>query len=98
MAFDPDYRSAMNVRYEPDILRACRKQQLVVEQFDRIKEPVNIKTKEGSSLEWGVGSVLEKCTRIPDVIYDLGDVGKEPMIRIFGKTPQEVVDKVLCLA
>jgi len=29
-----------------------------------------------------------------DVIYHSGDIGKEPMIIIFGQTPQEVVDKV----
>lgn len=97
MAFDPKYRSAMNIRYEPEILQKVRKQPWMIKHFDRTKEPRRVKIKEGSSLEWGVGSVLEKCSRIPDVIYDAGDVAKEPMIRVFGKTPQEVVNKVLCL-
>ncbi len=97
MAFDPDYRAAMNIRYEPQILRNCRKQAWVVRHFDRTDEPRRIKEREGSSLEWGVRSVLEKSARIPDVIYDGGDAGKEPMIRVLGKTPQEVVNKVLCL-
>ena len=97
MAFDPAYRSVMNIRYEPEILRKCRKQPWMIKHFDRTKEPRSIKIKEGSSLEWGVGSVLGKSTRIPDIIYDEGDVAKEPMIRVFGKTPQEVVNKVLCL-
>jgi hydroxymethylpyrimidine/phosphomethylpyrimidine kinase len=33
--------------------------------------------------------------RVPDFIYDEGAVGKEPMIRVFGKNPQEVVNKIL---
>jgi hydroxymethylpyrimidine/phosphomethylpyrimidine kinase len=97
MQFDPAFRAAMNIRYSSDILRACRKQKWKIKTFDRQKEPKRIKRKEGSSLEWGVGSVLEKSASVPDAIYDLGDVGKEPMIRILGRTPQEVVNKVLCL-
>lgn len=97
MHFNADYRAAMNIRYSREILQKCRKQHWDIKKFDRRKEPERIKLTEGSSLEWGVGSVLEKCASIPDIIYDLGDVGKEPMIRIFGKNPEEVVNKVLCL-
>lgn len=97
MARDGEHRSAMNIRYEKDILRKCRQQPWIVKQFDRNKEPKRIKDIEGSSLEWGVESVLRRSSRVPDVIFDTGDVGKEPMIRIIGRTPQEVVNKILCL-
>lgn len=97
MAFDENYRSAMNVRYEKAILRACRRQPWLVAEFDRRDEPRQVKEAEGSTLEWGVGSVLKRSSRIPDVIIDSGDVGKEPMIRVLGKNPEEVVRKVLCL-
>jgi hydroxymethylpyrimidine/phosphomethylpyrimidine kinase len=32
---------------------------------------------------------------IPDFIYDEGDVGKEPMIRVLGRNPLDVAQKVL---
>ncbi|MDZ4200409.1 MAG: thiamine-phosphate synthase family protein, partial [Kiritimatiellia bacterium] len=35
---------------------------------------------------------------VPDMIFDCGDVGKEPMIRVLGKDPDDVVNKVLKLA
>ena len=54
-----------------------------------------VKEKEGSSLEWGTESVLSRETEVPDIIFDRGDVGKEPMIRVLGRTPDEVVGKVL---
>jgi hydroxymethylpyrimidine/phosphomethylpyrimidine kinase len=54
-----------------------------------------VKEKEGSSLEWGVGEVLKKMRRVPDFIYDEGDVGKEPMIRVLGRNPMEVAQKIL---
>ena len=67
----------------------------LVGQFDRRLEPKKVKQSEGSSLEWGVGEVLRKTKRIPDFIYDTGDVGKEPMIRVLGRNPMEVVNKIL---
>jgi hydroxymethylpyrimidine/phosphomethylpyrimidine kinase len=54
-----------------------------------------VKEKEGSSLEWGVGEVLKRMKPIPDFIYDEGDVGKEPMIRVLGRNPLGVVNKIL---
>ena len=38
---------------------------------------------------------LEKLDQIPDAIYDEGEKGKEPMIRVLGKNPMEVSNKVL---
>jgi hydroxymethylpyrimidine/phosphomethylpyrimidine kinase len=67
----------------------------LVTHFDRRREPKKVKEREGSSLEWGVGEVLKKMKRVPDFIYDEGDVGKEPMIRVLGRNPMEVVTKIL---
>lgn len=41
----------------------------------------------------GVSTALSKNPDA-DIIYHTGDIGKEPMIIIFGQNPQEVVDKV----
>jgi hydroxymethylpyrimidine/phosphomethylpyrimidine kinase len=66
--------------------------------FDRTLEPKDIKEKEGSTLEWGTEMVLSRAKEVPDVIFDRGDIGKEPMIRVLGRKPCEVVEKVLHLA
>ena len=63
--------------------------------FDRRLEPKRVKQEEGSSLEWGVRDVLKKARGIPDFIYDEGDVGKEPMIRVLGRDPLDVVGKIV---
>jgi predicted fused transcriptional regulator/phosphomethylpyrimidine kinase len=34
---------------------------------------------------------------VPDIIYDQGGHGKEPMIRIMGNTPREVLSKLRTL-
>jgi hydroxymethylpyrimidine/phosphomethylpyrimidine kinase len=31
---------------------------------------------------------------VPDVIFDRGGVGKEPMIRVLGRDPEEVLGKI----
>lgn len=95
MRFNPEYRSAMNIRYSKDDVGRWKKRGFVGGSFDRRLEPKKVKEKEGSSLEWGVREVLKKMKRIPDFIYDEGGVGKEPMIRVLGRNPMEVVQKVL---
>jgi hydroxymethylpyrimidine/phosphomethylpyrimidine kinase len=95
MKFDPDYCSAMNIRYSKENVSQLEGKGFLIGHFDRRLEPKRVKEKEGSSLEWGVGEVLRKMKRVPDFIYDEGDVGKEPMIRVLGRNPMEVVDKIL---
>jgi hydroxymethylpyrimidine/phosphomethylpyrimidine kinase len=95
MKFNPEFCSAMNIRYSKENIRQIKKKGFTIGHFDRGLEPKGVKEKEGSSLEWGVGEVLKRMKRVPDFIYDEGDVGKEPMIRVLGTNPVEVVGKVL---
>jgi len=95
MRFNPEYRSAMNIRYSEEMVAQLEKKGFLVGHFDRKLEPKKIKEREGSSLEWGVGEVIRQLKRIPDFVYDEGDTGKEPMIRVLGRNPMEVVQKIL---
>ena len=93
MKRDSRFRSVMNIRFSEKVIRACSSAGFTVRSFDRSGEPTQIKEREGSSLEWGTEQAL-KTGEIPDIIFDRGDVGKEPMVRIIGKNPDEVVRKV----
>jgi predicted fused transcriptional regulator/phosphomethylpyrimidine kinase len=95
MKFDPEYCSAMNIRYSKENAALLKRRGFLVGHLNRRLEPKRVKQREGLSLEWGVGEVLRKMERVPDFIYDEGDVGKEPMIRVLGRNPMEVVSKVL---
>jgi len=95
MKFDSEYCSAMNIRYSKENVAQLREKGFLVGHFDRRFEPNRVKQKEGSSMEWGVGDVLRKLGRVPDFIYDQGDIGKEPMIRVLGRNPMEVVQKIM---
>ena len=97
MAYDPEMRSAMNLRFTEEILRRAKKAGLTVGHFSRSEEPARVKQQEGSSLSWGVRRVLQKSKKIPDLIFDRGAAGKEPLVRVLGHDPEEVVAKVLRL-
>ena len=85
-------RSALNIRNDKSILYKCNRL-FKTSQYERNLEPKTIKEKEGKSISWGVRMALSKNPDA-DVVYHSGDVGKEPMIIIFGQSPQEVIDKV----
>ncbi|MCX8116708.1 MAG: bifunctional hydroxymethylpyrimidine kinase/phosphomethylpyrimidine kinase [Desulfobacterota bacterium] len=95
MRFNPSCRSAMNLRYSKENVSRIEEKGFLVGHFDRRLEPKEVKEEEGSTLEWGVNEVIRSLNRIPDFIYDEGDIGKEPMIRVLGRSPAEVVEKVL---
>jgi hydroxymethylpyrimidine/phosphomethylpyrimidine kinase len=92
MSVNPDFRSAINIRFDRRIVDVC-KSLFSVSSYDRTQEPKKIKRREGSSVAWGILTALSK-NRFADVIYHRGDVGKEPMITIFGRNPAEVVNKI----
>ena len=98
MKYDNDFRCAMNIRFSEHIINICRDLGYVIDHFDRADEPEDIKATEGSSLKWGTDSVFSRRDTIPDIIFDRGDIGKEPMIRIFGKQPDEVAEKALTIS
>jgi hydroxymethylpyrimidine/phosphomethylpyrimidine kinase len=97
MRYDPEYRSAINIRFSDEVVETCKAMGWNVCSFDRSDEPDTLKQQEGSSLEWGTQMALSKEDKIPDIIFDRGEVGKESMIRVLGRNPTEVVDKVLRL-
>ena len=86
---DPEARCALNIKYTEDNLALCRKAKLSVTSFDRAKEPKGV-----SSMTWGVLDAIDRRGSVPDIIFDKGGVGKEPMIRLLGRSPQEVLFKL----
>jgi len=91
MSLDKKYRSAMNIRFSEKNLKLCEKSGLKIGSFNRELEPKAV----NSTMEWGTKKAIEKFDYIPDIIYDLGAIGKEPMIRIIGKNPNEVISKII---
>ena len=90
----PRIRACVNVRYDEAIIKKAKAAKMDVAFYDRMKEPTGTKGKEGEALDVIVEGALKKAKRPLDIIYDKGGPGKEPMIRIFAKNPEELIQRM----
>jgi hydroxymethylpyrimidine/phosphomethylpyrimidine kinase len=89
MRFDEKTRSAMNIKYRVEMINICQQLRFKIGSFSRENEP-----EEVSSMEWGTQQAIELLGFVPDIIFDTGGLGKEPMIRILGTNPKNVIEKL----
>jgi len=94
MKLDPRIRAAANLRYSPQLVEAARRLGMSVVFVDRRREPEEFRNVEGGSMEWIVSEAHRLHGSVPDIVYDRGDVGKEPMVRVFGSSAIEVAEKI----
>jgi predicted fused transcriptional regulator/phosphomethylpyrimidine kinase/predicted transcriptional regulator len=90
MALQPSLRSAISLRYDPEAIELLSEKGLIVSLFDRRDEPPEVRAAEGMTIPWGIKKAYLEKKDPPTVIYDLGGIGKEPMIFLFGINPIEV--------
>jgi hydroxymethylpyrimidine kinase/phosphomethylpyrimidine kinase len=90
MSSDPTIRSALNIRFTQKTLQLCTSIGFTQGSFDRKHEPPTA----SSTMEWGTKHAIATLQQVPDIIYDTGSVGKEPMIRVLGKNPDDVLLKI----
>ncbi|HHW55255.1 MAG: bifunctional hydroxymethylpyrimidine kinase/phosphomethylpyrimidine kinase [bacterium] len=95
---DPEVRAVMNIRYSPEIIAACEQAGLTVASFDRQEKPEDYAARpQNRYREWGTAAVIEEKGFVPDVIYDRGGWCREAQVRVFGKGPRQVAEKVLAI-
>jgi len=82
----------MNLRFSEENVRRLEESGLRVGSFERSEEPEMV-----SSMEWGTTQAIRRCGDVPDVIFDRGGMGKEPMIRVLGRDPHDVLSKASVL-
>ncbi|ASJ02914.1 phosphomethylpyrimidine kinase [Thermococcus profundus] len=92
--FYPEVRAVINLRYSEELVERAEKLGLKVSFYDRREEPEEVKRAERGTMEWGIESAVRRLGEKPDVVYHLGDWGKEPMVLVFGGNAEEVVERV----
>ncbi len=95
MEYDPEIRAAVNVRYHEKLVKAAERLGMKISYFDWRELPGETRMQGEESIQWGVKKALERIGCVPDVIYDLGGWGREPLFRVFGHTAVEAVEKLL---
>ena len=98
MEYDTNMRAAANIRYTEPLIKIAKELGYVAVFYDRRKEPKELKEIEGATLPWVVESAIKSLGRVPDLVYDRGDIGKEAMIRVLGTDAVDVAGKILKIA
>ncbi|MEM1533521.1 MAG: thiamine-phosphate synthase family protein, partial [Desulfurococcaceae archaeon] len=99
MSFDNRIRASANIAYSKNIEEAVRALNLTASSFDRRLEPPEVKKIEGGTTKWGITYAIKAFGRgVPDVIFDYGEHGKEPLTFVFGETALSVAKKVVSIA
>jgi hydroxymethylpyrimidine kinase / phosphomethylpyrimidine kinase / thiamine-phosphate diphosphorylase len=83
----------MNIKYSEEVLEACREMGLGISFFDRAKEPEDV-----SVIEWGISEAIKEYAGVPEVIYDKGAAGKEPVVRLLGTSASKLAKLAVELA
>ena len=93
--FDNSINFVMNLKYSPELVLTLQKDtDLSLKEIDRKNQPAEIKSKEYSTMQWLIKESLRTTGKIPDIIWDKGSIGKEPMIRLFGKNSTDMIQKI----
>lgn len=100
---DPKVRSAVNFANDKMIIRFleeyCRKKRWSLVAIDRSLEPPDIFAEEGRSVPWKVEEVLRATGgKVPEVAYENGAIGKEPVSVLIGNDPVELATRLVDLA
>jgi hydroxymethylpyrimidine kinase/phosphomethylpyrimidine kinase len=91
-------RAAINLKFSEETLKILTNRGVTLSLYNRKKEPKEIKKVEGMTVQWGVREIIKRTGRVPDVIYHTGDIGKEPMIVIFGEQAYDLAKLTVQLA
>ncbi|TSA17383.1 MAG: bifunctional hydroxymethylpyrimidine kinase/phosphomethylpyrimidine kinase [Nitrosopumilales archaeon] len=91
----PAIRSGINIKYDKEFIKKAILKKFSVSHYERSSEPTKTRTKEGNTISWGIKNAIKKSSKPADLIFHKGDLGKEPMILIFGTSPNQVLGKLV---
>ena len=91
----PAIRSGINIKYDKEFIKKAISKKFSVSHYERSSEPAKTKTKEGNTISWGIKNAIRNSSKPVDLIFHKGDLGKEPMILIFGTSPNGVLGKLI---
>ncbi len=93
MKAHPAVRACATVKYDKAFIGRAQAAGMAVVFYDGTRESVSRKKTEGKNIDFIIDYAL-KTRKRPDIVYDKGYSGKEPMIRIFGRNPEDVITKM----
>jgi hydroxymethylpyrimidine/phosphomethylpyrimidine kinase len=93
--YESSINFVINLRYKEKYINEIQtKTDLISYEFLRETQPDKVLMKEHSTMQWLIKESIDKYGNIPDIIWDKGAVGKEPIIRVFAKNSKEMIQKL----
>ena len=93
--YDPSINFVMNLKFNPKLIQAIQKNtDLDLKEILREEQPEEIKQKEFSTMQWLIKECVDTMGHVPDIIWDKGAMGKEPMIRLFAESSRKMIEKL----
>ena len=93
MRHNPKFRAVINIKYSSQIVKVCEALGMEVKTYEWGEKP-----KEAIEMKCTIPYTIDKLQRASEVIYDLGDVGVEALVTIFGHTAIDVARKAIRIA
>ena len=95
--FDPALRFAANCRFDDDVEAAFDAFDAPAVEYDRGEQPPDVREQEGSTMGWGARRAFASTGETPAAVFDRGDVGKEPMVRVLAPDAETLRERVFAL-
>ncbi|MHA2180616.1 MAG: thiamine-phosphate synthase family protein [Promethearchaeota archaeon] len=93
--FDKSINYVINLKYTPELITILQKEtDLELKEILRENEPEKLKKREFSTMQWLIKESIDRIGKIPDIIWDKGSIGKEPMLRLFGRNSTDIIEKI----
>ena len=93
--FDKSINYAMNLKYKKEwVEKLVKSNSFLLQEIKREDQPKSIAQKEYSTMQWLIHNSVKNTGKMADIIWDEGSIGKEPMLRLFGKNAKDMVEKL----
>ncbi len=93
--FDNSINYVINLKFNPNWIDLIQQNtDLELQEIIREDQPEKIKKQEFSTMQWLIKESIASKGKIPDIIWDKGAMGKEPIIRLFSKNSKDMIEKL----
>ena len=93
--FDKSINYVMNLKYKKKwVEKLVQSKKFTLQEIKREDQPNYIAQKEYSTMQWLIYDSVKNTGKMADIIWDEGSIGKEPMMRLFGKDSKDMIEKL----
>jgi hydroxymethylpyrimidine kinase/phosphomethylpyrimidine kinase len=94
-SFDVSINYVINLKYKREwVEKLVQSKKLTLQEIKREDQPKSTAQKEYSTMQWLIHDSVKNTGKMVDIIWDEGSIGKEPMMRLFGKNAKDMIEKL----